>query len=100
MARIVPPQHPIYLTSLLVRSVPVLRMNVVPTAKKVAFKTKMAILWPFWTPPATYGWLAMARMVPHHHLIYVTSLLVQFAPVICINVVPAAKKVARKAKKR
>ena len=39
-------------------------------------------------------------VVRHHTPIYVTSLLVHFAPVICINVVPAAKKVAQKAKKR
>ena len=100
MARMVRHHHPIYVTSILVQFAPVICINVVPAARKVARKVKMAILWPFLTPPAPYGWLAMARMVRHHHPIYVTSLLVQFAPVICINVVPAAKKVARKAKKR
>ena len=37
-------------------------------------------------------------MIPYHHQIYVTHLLVRSVHILCINVVLAAKKVARKAK--
>ena len=99
MARMVRHHHPIYVTSLLIHFALVICINVVPTAKKVARKAKMAILWPFLTPSCAIQWLEMARLVPYHHPIYVIRLLVLSVPVLSINVFIAAKKVARKVKK-